>query len=51
MIAQHLEGEAVSMRNPDKRWHHTHIHRILDNETYKGTCGTAGPGRLRPRTG
>ena len=37
LIAQHLEGEAVSMRNPDKRWHHTHIHRILDNETYKGT--------------
>ena len=37
LIAQQLESEAVPMRNPDKRWHHSHIHRILDNETYRGT--------------
>ena len=37
LIAQHLDSEAVPMRNPDKRWHHSHIHRILDNETYRGT--------------
>ena len=37
LIAQHLESEAVPMRNPDKRWHHSHIHRILNNETCRGT--------------
>ena len=37
LIVRQLDREAVSTRNPDKRWHQSRVNRILSNETYKGT--------------
>ena len=37
LIVRQLDREAVPTRSPDKRWHQSHINRILSNETYKGT--------------
>ena len=36
LIVRQLDREAVPTRNPDKRWHQSHVNRILSNETYKG---------------
>ena len=38
-IARQLNADGVPLAKEGKRWYDGTVHRILSNETYKGTCG------------
>ena len=45
--AEDLDREAVSTRNPDKRWHQSRVNRILSNEWGRMAIVDTKPFKLR----